>query len=268
MTRSLHPMKRPLNEDIGSMRSPLTHRTWSNFGLLLLAVLTLTLPSFAATVKWVDAASGNDANDGNTEATAYATLQRAIDESESGTGPSDRSFIHVKDGAYETLGLQNLGGFETVLLIADLDWLTIRAADGHEPVVRPTGTGRIVGISIDACEHLVLENIDVDQTTTLFDCCHVRKSEDLTIRGGVFEAGEDGIDFEDGMDGIRLEGCVFKNILSGLDDEALELKDGSFDNLTIEGCRFENNKRHVRVGPARPGATFTNITSKVSRPRA
>jgi hypothetical protein len=36
---------------------------------------------------------GDDINDGNSEATAYATLQKAIDESESGTETTVRSYL-------------------------------------------------------------------------------------------------------------------------------------------------------------------------------
>ena len=46
----------------------------------------LSVPAYAQTTKWVDQAGGSDANDGNTEAMAYATLQFAIDNSTSGTG--------------------------------------------------------------------------------------------------------------------------------------------------------------------------------------
>jgi hypothetical protein len=59
---------------------------------LAIVVMGVTHAS-AQTTKWDDQNYGSDANDGNSEATAYATLQFAIDNSMSGTSDADRSVI-------------------------------------------------------------------------------------------------------------------------------------------------------------------------------
>ena len=81
-------------------------------------------------------AIGRPANDGNTEGMAYATLQFAIDNSTSGLMATP-SVINVKDGTYGQTGLTNTGGFDTAILIDSLDFLTIQAVAGHQPVVAP-----------------------------------------------------------------------------------------------------------------------------------
>ena len=162
--------------------------------VIALLVVMLCAGMASATEKWVDQAGGSDASDGNSEATAYATLQFAIDNSVSGTVGTP-SVIHVKDGAYETTGQTNQGGSTTAILIQNLDYLTIQAVAGHDPKVMPGTVANIVSISVEYCDHLIIDNIDSDQTTAQFDGWHVWDSNDLTIKNSTFEQGEDGVDF-------------------------------------------------------------------------
>lgn len=155
---------------------------------------TSSPPPPPPTEKWVDQTGGSDSDDGNTEGTAYLTLQHAINESNSGTAET-RSIIHVKDGTYETTGQTNTGGSPTAILIQNLDYLTIQAVSGHNPKVMPGTAASIVSISIENSDHLIIDNIDSDQTTAQFDNWHVWDSDDLPVRNSTFEGGEDGIDF-------------------------------------------------------------------------
>lgn len=200
----------------------------------------------AQTVKWVDQAGGSDGNDGNSEATAYATLQFAVDNSTSGSAGTP-SVINVKDGTYEAIGLFNQGGFGTALLIKDLDYLTIQAVAGHSPSVKPSTAGNIVSVSIQNCNHLTIDNIDSDQTTAQFDNWHVFNSTDLTVRNCTFEGGEDGVDFETGHTTALFEKNTFLNITTGSGDEVLEFKDGTFSDIIIQDNFFLNNYRHIRI---------------------
>lgn len=200
----------------------------------------------AQTTKWVDQSAGSDANDGNTPATAYQTLQFAVDNSTSGL-PGTPSVITVKDGTYAATGLTNAGGYSTALLIRNLDYLIVQAAPGHNPVVKPASAGDIVSISIDNCNHLIIENIDSDQTIAQFDNWHVRNSSDLTVRNCTFEGGEDGIDFETSHSTALIEGNVFKNITTGSGDEVLDFTDGSYSGVIIQDNWFDYNYRQITL---------------------
>ena len=227
---------------------------------LMILIVAAASPLGAATVRWVDQGGGSDGNDGETEATAYASLQHAIDNSTSGTGDADRSFIHVKNGTYETLGLTNSGGFATAILIDTLDYLTIQAVAGHEPVVKPSTAGSIVSISIQNCDGLIIDNIDSDQTTAQFDGWHVNDSDNLTLRNSTFEGGEDGIDFNTSLNVALIENNVFTNITTGSGDEVLDFSDAAASNVTIQDNLFLMNYRHIRTGDSGiPGAVASDM---------
>jgi len=210
-------------------------------GLLALALCAGTA---GATEKWVDQAGGSDANDGDTEATAYATLQWAIDNSVSGTAMA-RSLIHVKDGAYETAGLTNQDGYATAIRIQNLDYLTIEAVAGHSPKVMPGTAANIVSVSIEDCDHLIVDDIDSDQTTAQFDNWHVWDSDDLTLKNSTFEGGEDGIDFNTGFTTALIEGNTFTNITTGSGDEVLDFTDGPCTDVVIQDNHFDYNYRQM-----------------------
>ena len=88
--------------------------------LLLALAGVSTLSANGPTVKWVDQANGNDSNDGNTETSAYASLQKAIDESESGTAapssgtlwPPNHQFV-----AIDVLGVTDPDGDAVTIII-------------------------------------------------------------------------------------------------------------------------------------------------------
>ena len=118
------------------MRKRFSSMVWA-CGLVFACIAISALPLQAETTKWVDQSEGNDVNDGDTEATAYATLQKAIDSSVTGTAAT-RSIINVKNGTYGITGQTNQGGFATAILISGLDYLTIHAVPGHSPEVKPS----------------------------------------------------------------------------------------------------------------------------------
>ncbi|MCL4707193.1 right-handed parallel beta-helix repeat-containing protein [bacterium] len=224
------------------------------FCMLMLGLL-LASPLSAQTTKWVDQTGGSDANDGNTEATAYATLQFAIDNSTSGNAGTP-SIINVKNGSYAATGLTS-NIYSTATLISGKDYLTIQAVPGHNPVVKPAAGG-IVSISIENSNHIVIDNIDSDQTTSLFDNWHVRGSSDLTVRNCTFEGGDDGIDFETDHTTALIEGNTFKNITTGSGDEVLDFTDGSYSDITIQDNTFLNNYRQITIFPP-TGSTANNF---------
>ena len=211
---------------------------------------TLALSFFAglasASEKWVDQAGGSDANDGDTEATAYASLQFAIDNSVSGTVGTP-SIIHVKDGTYETTGQTNQDGYTTAILIQNLDYLTIQAVSGHNPKVMPGLAGNNVSVSVQNCDHLTVDNIDSDQTIAQFDNWHVWDSDDLILRNSVFEGGEDGIDFNTAIVTALIEDNTFQDVNTGSGDEVLDFTDGAVTAVTVQDNLFSNNYRQITV---------------------
>ena len=211
-----------------------------------LLALTLCAGTASATEKWVDQASGSDANDGNTELTAYATLQFAIDNSFSGTVVT-RSLIHVKDGTYETTGQTNQGADATAILIQNLDYLTIQAVPGHNPKVMPGTVADIVSISVENCDHLIIDNIDSDQTIAQFDNWHVWDSDDLTLRNSTFEGGEDGIDFNTALTTALIEHNTFMDITTGSGDEVLDFTGGPCTDVVIQDNLFDYNYRQMTL---------------------
>ena len=216
---------------------------------LMACVLAVATSAWASTTKWVDQAGGSDGNDGNTEAAAYATLQFAIDNSVSGTGPGDRSYINVKDGTYGIAGQVNQGAYATAILIADLDYLTIQAVPGHSPKVMPVTAieAYIASVSIQNSNHLVIDNIDSDQTVAQFDNWHVWDSGNLTLRNSTFEGGEDGIDFNTGVTVALIESNTFTNITTGSGDEVLDFTDGPCSDITIQDNTFDYNYRQITL---------------------
>jgi hypothetical protein len=201
----------------------------------------------AATTLTVDASTGTidfgDACPTPSDSAVYKSLQAAIDCAVSG------DTIEVKDGTYGVTGLTGCKGYNAAILIKDLDDLTIQAAPGHEPKIKPVTAveADIVSISIQNSDRLIIDNIDSDQTTAQWDNWHVCDSEDLTVRNSTFEGGEDGIDFETSHTTALIENNTFKDINTGNGDEALDFTDGSFSDIVIQDNVFLNNYRQITI---------------------
>jgi parallel beta-helix repeat protein len=208
------------------------------------------------TTKWVDQISGSDGNDGNTEATAYASLQHAINNSRSGTAAT-RSIIYVKNGTYGAAGLTNPGGAGTAILVQNLDYLTIKAATGHTPKVQPTTAGT-VSISVANSHHLVIDGLTSDQTTAQSDNWQVFGSNDLTVRNCTFDGGQRGINFSSTLNTVLVEKNTFKNITVLSTSDALEFLRASYSGVIVQDNAFLNNKRHIRLH-LQAGNTISNF---------
>jgi parallel beta-helix repeat protein len=209
------------------------------------------------TTKWVDQIGGSDGNDGNTEATAFASLQMAINNSRSGN-PLTRSIIYVKSGEYGSAGMVNPGGASTAVLIQDLDYLTIQAVPGHQPKVKPLAAGT-VSISIANSRHLIVDGIASDQTVAQTDNWQVFGSSNLTVRNCAFEGGQRGINFSSTMYTVLVEKSLFKNINVLATSDALEFLNASYAEVIIQDNTFLNNKRHIRLHE-QVGNTIGNFT--------
>jgi parallel beta-helix repeat protein len=199
----------------------------------------------AQTTKWVDQANGNDSNSGNTEATAYASLQTALNNSQSGTAAT-RSIIYVKNGDYATAGVSNPSGSNTAILAQNLDYLTIQAVAGHAPKVKPLTAGT-VSISIANCQHLIVDGIASDQMIALSDNWQVFSANNLTARNCAFNGGQRGIKFSSTMNTVLVEKSAFTNINLLNTSDALEFLQASYSNVIIQDNMFQNNTRHVRL---------------------
>jgi len=209
------------------------------------------------TAKWVDQIGGSDGNDGNTEATAYASLQMAINNSRSGN-PTTRSIIYVKSGEYGAAGLVNPGGASTAILIQDLDYLTIQAVAGHNPKVKPLVAGT-VSISIANSKHLIMDGMASDQTVAQADNWQVFGSNNLTMRNCAFDGGQRGINFSSTLYTVLVEKSLFQNINLLATSDALEFLNASYAEVIIQDNTFLNNKRHIRLHE-QVGNTIGNFT--------
>lgn len=228
-----------------------------SISFLFVLLLAVFQPVAAApTVKWVDAVGGNDANDGDTQATAYATLQTALANSMPGTDNANRSIINVMDGTYTGAGIaEPCDGFPAAVVVKDLDWLTIQAAPGEEPVIKPPAG--VVSLIVKNSDHLIVDNIDSDQTVGLADNWHVCDSDDITVRNLHFEGGKDGIDFTTVLTAALIENNTFSNIISGSGDEVLDFTDFTASNVTIQDNTFTNVYRSITIFP--PTGTSSNF---------
>ncbi|CUS06286.1 conserved exported protein of unknown function [Candidatus Promineifilum breve] len=222
--------------------------------LLLVVAAPRPVAAVGPTVKWVDAAAGSDANDGNSEATAYATLQQALNNSESGLADANRSFIYVKNGTYSSAGYANTcEGIPGAVYVHNLDWLTIQAAAGHEPVVKPP-VG-IMSVVVEGADHLVVDNLDSDQTVALTDNWNVCDSDDLTLRNSTFQGGSDGIDVHTALTAMLIENNTFTNIVDGDGDEVLDFTDEfTYSGVVIQDNDFINNYRQITIIPDAGGS--------------
>jgi len=215
------------------------------------AVLAASTAS-AQTVKWVDQTGGSDANDGNTSGTAYATLQFAIDNSTSGLSTASPSIINVMNGAYQTPGQINAGGFATGIRVSGFDFLVIQAAPGHEPSARPNSGA---AISVDASTFVVIDNLDLDGSLAGFDLMHVHTTDNLTIRNSELSSGLDGIDVETGGTAFLIE----ENRFTGLSEDAVDFSDGTYDDIVIQDNLFEADNRRPLLARD-TGGTLQNFT--------
>lgn len=210
-----------------------------------------------ATTKWVDQIGGSDANNGNTETTAYASLQFALAQSQSGNAAA-RSLIYVKNGTYGVTGFTNPGGAATAVLVQNLDYLTIQAAPGHHPKIQPATAGT-VSLSVANCDHLIIDGMASDQSLAQADNWQVFDSSDLTVRNCSFEGGQRGIKFSTALTTALLEKSTFKNIALLPTSDALEFLQASYDDVTIQDNTFLNNMRHIRLH-LQTGNTISNFT--------
>jgi parallel beta-helix repeat protein len=118
-------------------------------------------------------------------------------------------------------------------------------------VVKPVTAveANIVSITIENSAHLVIDNIDSDQTVAQFDNWHVCDSNDLTVRNSEFMGGEDGIDFNTDLTTALIENNSFIDINTGNGDEVLDFTDGTYADVVIQDNLFKNNYRHITINP-------------------
>ncbi|MEL7155125.1 MAG: right-handed parallel beta-helix repeat-containing protein [Actinomycetota bacterium] len=87
---------------------------------------------------WVDPANGDDGNDGQTSATAWASLQRAMDALEPG------QTLHLMSGRYQELLEEDYAHYILTNGGTEDAWVTITAAPGERPVLAPNGGNALV----------------------------------------------------------------------------------------------------------------------------
>jgi len=113
---------------------------------LLLLILLLTTP-FVSAQTWYVSGTGNDANDGKSEKTAFRNLQKAAGLVEPG------DVVLIGNGIYTNT---DTGNGSAVLIITRSGqpgaWITWKARPGHQPDIRPVGW---CGIQVSGSYHIL-----------------------------------------------------------------------------------------------------------------
>ncbi|WP_052732410.1 DUF1565 domain-containing protein [Hymenobacter terrenus] len=140
-------------------------------GIFSCALLFALVSRLACASVWHVAGTGNDANDGKTEATAFRSLQHAADLVQPG------DVVLVSNGTYTST---STGEGSAVLAIRSSGrpdaWVTWKARPGHHPEIRPVGW---TGISITGSYQL-LEGLTVLGNNYALVLLHVQEDAKKT----------------------------------------------------------------------------------------
>jgi hypothetical protein len=172
--------------------------------------------------------SGNNANDGLSPATAWATVDYAADR----VGPGDT--VYVGAGTYsESVTPTDSGtSADPISFIAD----TTGAATGDAGVVRITATGTV--LTLDQDNYYSFTRFTFTSTGSSDDAVAINDSVGISMDQCVVDnSGDDGFAVDDNAV-ATLSNCTATNC----DDSGFRSQYGA--NLTLSDCRSESNLRN------------------------
>lgn len=223
------------------------------------ATVTYGFAALAGHAHYVDAATGSDNNDGTTWASAYATIQAAVDACESGrhdivyinTGTYDEN-VTVNGKDYVTLAGVSLNGYGRP---------DIGASTGTSPALAVTASHGVVCANL----RFFSDGLDIHVATNdgngfvFADCvfdgdpAQAATKALLLLKGN---ADDDGYTASEGV----IANCLFRN--SGGYGIAFDTGDAPGNGVgcthnVIRGCRFISNTAEDIIALDTGGGTYT-----------
>ena len=250
------------NRDRHTLSHSQTHAMRSRFGYLFALLLALTTSPASATLIYVDP-TGSDANSGDA-ANPLEHIQTAMNLANAGDE------IIVRDGIY------NEGQLDTNQAGTAAQRIVVRAENSRGATVQTTAGSRILRV-FDP--YWTFEGLIFDGQYTTSDLIRVQPGGDFfTLRDAeVINGARDGIDLGDNfqtgdapdlLNGVTIEDSKFENLLrltagarddahgivaGGVRDftirntevsftsgDALQLQDGGWDDVLVDGVNFFN----------------------------
>ena len=271
-----------------------TGNSWVRGGILL-AVLCVSRGSAGAGDWYVDAASGNDANDGLSPGTAWRTITHALAQIPS-QPPLVPEIIHVAGGTYDTalgetfpihpraltriVGAQS--GAPTVLDGGGAQWLLACWQDPVTPVDERTGAdwltlrGGVTGVLVQASAFGTL--------SPSFSNLEIRDMSGEGARvqvqwgSGQASATFDRLQISDCQQGIYVEGTAghFDHSFAAVELIQSTIQSSSSDgivvwtsgnggaNVDLRGCRILGNGRHGVFQFVGGGYAFSSVSASAT----
>ncbi|NQX01732.1 right-handed parallel beta-helix repeat-containing protein [bacterium] len=209
--------------------------TLSRFLTCALLALAFPLPVFAARTLHVSA-KGNDAGDGASPETAFATLQKAADLAE----PGDT--VLVGDGIYQNSGGRKSGG-NPLLKLSKFGrpdaWITFKAAPGARPELRPTGWN---GILITGA-HYIIDGLTVTGANDSIRLIEALEEEKKPSPNPYFNTNGISFDGRQNAPDKKPHHAIIRNCtVSKMPGGGITLLEADYfiveDNLVFENCWF------------------------------
>ena len=211
-------------------------------GVVLLLCITLVVPALATTY-YVDP-NGNDSADGNTWATAFATIQKGITSANDGE-PNNYAVIDINSGIYETGPITINNNNIELNFRENVEVLAKSNNDPNEPNLFANSelfkARNKSGILFDG-NNTVFRMRKSEYTTVVQDVIALYSCSNVTILNlACKDGGEDGIYIGDANSGgLRCcQNISIKNVICD-NNKRNAISVISVDGLTIEDCILKN----------------------------
>ena len=224
-------------------------RTLSLVALLAALLLGLALPQQAAaaactTVCYVDGTTGNDANDGDTAATAKKTIQAAVNQVSPGGQVIVAAGTYVQDVSV-TKALTLTGAGPATTIIDPVNYVGITADNvTFEDIALSSGThGVRLSKSGSPLANTTFDNVHFKNNTSRgIDIVNLLHVTNLQVLNSLFEGNVTGIRMPSNAtaDGITIDNTTFQNQTGSGFYQANEGSTGWVKNLTVKNSTFTN----------------------------
>ena len=215
---------------------------------LLIAVLALPTLAAAAgpctTVCYVDANTGNDANDGDTPATAKKTIQAAVTQVTAGGQVNVAAGTYVEDVTINK-AVTVTGAGPATTIIDPVNYVGISADNVTiEDIAISAGThGARLSKSGSPLANTTFDNVHFKNNTSRgIDIVNLLHVTNLRVLNCLFEGNPTGIRMPSNAtaDGITIEDTTFQNQTGSGFYQANDGSTGWVKNLTVANSTFTN----------------------------